>query len=97
MAPYSNLTDRWVAGALDSAWRAVDQYLALHYPDPEGNSSHNPVRMKFWESWGGSEYWDEVPDTELVEKNHKISMKNLMINLMNDDDQSGHASGGGTK
>lgn len=41
---------RWVAGALDSAWRAVYQYLSLH----------NPVRLpEFLLNWGPSEYWSD--------------------------------------
>ena len=88
VAPYLALAGRWVAGALDSAWRAVDRYLALHYRDlpaeSNGTPVHNPVRRKFWESWGGSEYWDEKTNEELVQRNHKVSMRNLMINVMKD-------------
>lgn len=42
-----------VAGALDSAWRAVDQFLVVNqsqYPDR---------REEMHKTWGSSEYWDD--------------------------------------
>ena len=72
----SSLIDSWVAGALDSAWRAVDQYLALNLP--------NDVREKFWDLWGPTEYWDEAGNQELVELNRKLMDRHLVIGLHKD-------------
>ncbi|KAF9645107.1 amine oxidase [Thelephora ganbajun] len=63
----------WVAGALDSAWRAVDQYLSLNQPDS--------VRQTFWDLWGPTEYWDEASDEELVNLNRKLADRHLVIGL----------------
>jgi len=63
----------WVAGALDSAWRAVDQYLALNQPES--------VRKRFWDLWGPTEYWDEASNTELVAQNRKLTERHLVIAL----------------
>ena len=63
----------WVAGALDSAWRAVDQYLSI-------NQSPS-VQKKFWELWGPTEYWDEASDKGLVELNRKLMERHLVIAL----------------
>ncbi|KZT21397.1 FAD/NAD(P)-binding domain-containing protein [Neolentinus lepideus HHB14362 ss-1] len=41
----------WVAGALESSWRAVDMYLQLHHT--------KEMRHKFHSLWGSSEYWPE--------------------------------------
>lgn len=49
---------RWVAGALDSAWRSAHQFLDANKYSPE-------TKGKFYELWGRSEYWDD----ELIE-NH---------------------------
>ncbi|KAF9649823.1 hypothetical protein BDM02DRAFT_3094095 [Thelephora ganbajun] len=65
----------WVNGALDSAWRAVDQYLSLHQSDS--------VRQEFWDLWGPTEYWDEVSDEELVNLNRKLADRHLVIGLHN--------------
>ncbi|EPQ57024.1 amine oxidase [Gloeophyllum trabeum ATCC 11539] len=47
----------WVAGALESSWRAVEMYLRLHHAD---------LLDKFHEKWGTSEYWeDEGIDAQL--------------------------------
>ena len=64
----------WVAGALDSAWRAVDQYLALHHP--------TSLRDKFWEKWGTTEYWDETSNKDLVKLNHDLTDRHLVISLV---------------
>ena len=53
----------WVAGALDSAWCAVDQYLALN--------RSKALRRKFWDKWGPTEFWDEISDDELVRLNQE--------------------------
>lgn len=63
----------WVAGALDSAWRAVDQYLALH--------RDKSLRDKFWNLWGPTEYWDEATNKELVDLNHTLTERHLVISL----------------
>ncbi|KAF9648704.1 hypothetical protein BDM02DRAFT_3260885 [Thelephora ganbajun] len=80
----------WVTGALNSAWRAVDQYLNL--------SKLEEARKKFHESWGASEHWDEVPPKkgktpfgvgpkdgasylELVELDRKLADRQLVIGL----------------
>ena len=68
--------DSWVAGALDSAWRAVDQHLALNLPED--------VRQKFWDLWGPTEYWDEADNQELVELNRKLMDRHLVIGLHKD-------------
>jgi len=53
----------WVAGALDSAWRAV--YLFLH-------GQNDPDRMKtFLQVWGESEYW--YPDQ--AEKHVRLGLR----------------------
>jgi hypothetical protein len=56
---------RWVAGAFDSAWRAVQQFLtafASQYGDK--------YMKKFTEIWGTSEYWDD----KMLEKHMKIAL-----------------------
>ena len=63
----------WVAGALDSAWRAVDQYLALNRPDD---------RPEFWRKWGSTEYWDETTNKDLVKLNHDLTDRHLVISLV---------------
>ena len=68
-----NFINSWVAGALDSAWRAVDQYLAL-------NQSKN-VQQKFWDLWGPTEYWDEASNKELVDLNRELTERHLVIAL----------------
>ena len=54
----------WVAGALDSAWRAVDNYLAFNKP--------KELRENFWKEWGPTEYLSEKDDEELVDLNRKL-------------------------
>jgi len=71
----------WVAGAFDSSWRAVDQYLALNMGDD--------VRKKFWELWGPTEYWDESSNKELVALNRKLMDRHLAISLYKDGVKSG--------
>ena len=56
-----NVFNSWVVGALNSAWRAVDHYLALNHP-PER-------RQQFWDEWGSTEYWDG----RQVELNHELT------------------------
>ena len=68
-----NLINSWVAGALDSAWRAVNQYLLLHHP--------GSIRQKFLKLWGETEYWDEASNKELVELNHRLTERHLVIGL----------------
>ena len=71
-----NLINSWVAGALDSAWRAVDQYLTINQDTlPPG------TRDKFYELWGETEYWDEASDKDLVERNRKLMDRHLVIGL----------------
>ena len=66
----------WVAGAFDSAWRAVDQYLALNMDED--------TRKKFWDLWGPTEYWDESSNKELVALNRKLMDRHLMLSLYKD-------------
>jgi hypothetical protein len=68
-----NFINSWVAGALDSAWRAVDYYLQANHEES--------VRKKFHEHWGETEYWDEASNKELVELNHKLAERHLVIAL----------------
>ena len=71
-------TDSWVAGALDSAWRAVEQYITLNQENlPSGTLE------KFYELWGESEYWDEASDKTLVERSRKLMERHLVIDLHN--------------
>ena len=65
----------WVVGALDSAWRAVDQYLAINLPEK---------RQSFWDKWGPTEYWDESSNPELVQLNRKLMERHLVISLHKD-------------
>lgn len=48
---------RWVAGALNSAWRAVLGMLLAH-PELNPNPKENIIN-KFISLWGPSEEWDE--------------------------------------
>ena len=66
-----DIFNSWVAGALDSAWRAVDNYLALNHPEE--------VREKFWKLWGPTEYWDEDP--ELIKLHRELLDQHLAITL----------------
>jgi len=67
----------WVAGALDSSWRAVDQYLALNHPDSR-------IQKEFWRLWGKTEYWDEASNDEMVKLNRKLMERHLVISLNKD-------------
>ena len=69
----SKFVNSWAAGALDSAWRAVDNYLALNQP--------TDVRERFRKLWGQTEYWDEASNRELVELNDKLMERHLAIAL----------------
>ena len=70
------LIDSWVAGALDSAWRAVNQHLNLNQENlPPGTLE------KFYELWGETEYWDEASDKDLVALNRKLMDRHLVIGL----------------
>jgi len=66
----------WIAGALDSAWRAVDQYLTFN----EGNLPLS-TQQTFYDMWGPTEYWDESSDEELVKLNRKLAERHLVIAL----------------
>ena len=68
-----DFTGSWVSGALDSAWRAVDQYLSLNQP--------KGVQEKFWELWGPTEFWDEASNKELVELDRRLVERHLVIAL----------------
>ena len=70
----TNLINSWVAGALDSAWRAVDQYLAYNYPGSDWQKN-------FWDLWGETEYWDEKSNIDLVKLNRKLAERLLVIAL----------------
>lgn len=61
---------------MDSAWRAVDQYIALNLD--------KDVREKFWELWGPTEFWDEASNKDLVELNRKLMSRHLVISLQKD-------------
>ena len=67
-----NFLHSWVAGALNSAWRAVEQYLTLNQPRS---------LKKFWELWGPTEYWDEASDEGLAELSRKLLDRHLVIAL----------------
>lgn len=69
----------WVAGALGSAWRAVDQYLSIR--EEEGQLPG--ARKKFWEEWGPSEYWDEAEDHALVDTSRGLMEEHIMLTLNN--------------
>jgi len=69
----SNFINSRVAGALDSAWRAVDQYLALNHTEE--------VQQRFWDAWGPTGYWDEASNSELVDLNRKLTERHLVIAL----------------
>ena len=71
-----NFINSWVAGALNSAWRAVDQYLLLNQPDS--------VRDEFWRLWGPTEYWDEAAKIESVNSDHDLMERHLVISLYQD-------------
>ena len=72
-----NSVQSWIAGALDSAWRAVNQYLALHHPKSQ-------YQKDFWKLWGKTEYWDEASNEGLVESDRKLMERNLVIALHKD-------------
>ena len=72
-----NSVQSWIAGALDSAWRAVNQYLALHHPKSQ-------YQEDFWRLWGKTEYWDEGSDEELVKSDQRVMDRNLVIALHKD-------------
>ena len=72
-----NPTHSWVTGALDSAWRAVDQYLALNHAE-----SH--LREEFWRLWGETEYWDEASNEKMVKLNRELTERHLVIALYKD-------------
>ena len=68
-----NLINSWVAGALDSAWRAVNQYLYLNH--------NKKVRKDFYAKWGRTEYWDEAYNNELFKLNRRLTKRHLVIAL----------------
>ncbi|KAI0697874.1 hypothetical protein BC835DRAFT_1305033 [Cytidiella melzeri] len=52
-------TGRWVAGALDSSWRAVEQFLKSHnYPQD--------VLDNFHTLWGKSEFWEGTSEVPVI-------------------------------
>jgi len=70
------LINSWVAGALDSAWRAVDQYIDLNQKVlPPG------IQGEFHAKWGSTEYWDETSNEGLVELDRKLMERYLEIGL----------------
>ena len=71
-----NLINSWVAGGLDSAWRAVDQYINLNQ-----NILPPGIQEKFHTMWGSTEYMDEASNKELVELNRKLMERHLVIAL----------------
>ena len=68
------LIGSWVAGALDSAWRADDQYLCLNYDDC--------MRATFWTNWGLTEYLDEQLNIQLIGWNRDLTDRHLVISLV---------------
>ena len=66
---YPSPINSWVAGAVDSAWRVVDQYLALNQP-------HR--REEFWGKWGGTEYSDGESSSKLVKLNRELVDRHLV-------------------
>ena len=70
------LINSWAAGALDSAWRAVDQYLTFNHP--------KSIRDTFWDKWGPNEYWDDA-SKKTIDQDHKLTNRHLVIGL----DESG--------
>ena len=70
------IINSWVAGALNSAWRAVDQYL-----DTNKIILPSGIRKTFHDKWGKTEYWDEASDRDLVEQNRKLMKQQLVIGL----------------
>lgn len=72
---YPNTVNSWIAGSLDSAWRAVWQYLTIHRPDK---------LYDFYGLWGRTEYWDEDSDDRLVESYHNLMTRHLAIALQKD-------------
>jgi len=67
----------WVAGALDSAWRAVDQYLGENHP-------RSSWQKEFWKKWGETEYWNEKSNPDLVDLNRKLEERLLVTALYED-------------
>ena len=72
----TTIINSWVAGALNSAWRAVENYL-------ETNKIILPsgIRKKFHDKWGKTEYWDEASDEALVKANKDLMKKQIVIGL----------------
>ena len=61
-----DLINSWIVGSLDSAWRAIEQYLTIHDPD---------LLWKFHKRWGSTEHWDEPSDHERLEDKDDLSVK----------------------
>lgn len=72
-----NFIYSWVAGALDSAWRAVNQYFLV-------NDRKSDLHKKFKELWGETEYWDDDCHDGLAEANHKLMKRAVVIALDKD-------------
>ena len=70
------LANSWIAGALDSAWRAVEQYLNI-------NKIILPPGMpkKFHDSWRETEYWDEDSNNNLAKSDKELMKRQLVIGL----------------
>ncbi|EAU89602.1 L-amino acid oxidase [Coprinopsis cinerea okayama7 len=65
----------WVAGALNSAWRAVLGMLIAH---PELNPNPNEdIIAKFKKEWGATEEWDEKTLAKLTYLNREITKYDL--------------------
>ena len=71
------VVNSWVSVALDSAWRAVEQFLTINNHQLPG------VQGEFWKKWGRTEYWDEASDSGLVRKNRELQEQHLAIALNN--------------
>ena len=64
----------WVAGALNSGWRAVYVMLLRHYPR---------LIAKFKKEWGDSEEWDDRTLAKHTLLAHELTK--LSLELENDD------------
>ena len=65
----------WVAGALNSAWRAVLQMLMAH-PELNPNPGQDII-AKFKAEWGDSEEWDQRDLAKITQINAKLAQMNL--------------------
>lgn len=65
----------WVAGALNSAWRAVFEMLIAH-PELNPNPSQD-ILAKFKAEWGDTEEWDQRTLTTLTYLNRELTNLDL--------------------